>query len=55
MKEKKAGHLGEEQAGTAPPKKKPYEAPRLIKYGNVAKLTSGGSGVMSGDASTMMP
>jgi hypothetical protein len=55
MKEKKSGHLGQEQAGTAPRKKKAYVAPRLIEYGNVAKLTAAGSGAMSGDAGSMMP
>jgi hypothetical protein len=43
---------GEEMAGKKGPKKKAYTAPRMVEYGNVAKLTQGGTGTV-GDAQGM--
>jgi hypothetical protein len=43
---------GEERAGNSDPIKKAYNSPKMVEYGNVAKLTQGASGTV-GDGQGM--
>lgn len=55
MNVKKTRHPEAERVAKATRAKKAYEAPRLVTYGNLARLTATGSGSMPGDATNMMP